>query len=257
MIQRQKEEPRIRIGTFTILLPVLLFLPASLSQAAIINAGFETGDFTGWSTIGLTSVLTKDFGIAPVEGTFQGFLSTGVGAVPATSLESFLGLPAGSLQPIQDVPNLVAGTATEGSAIKQTFSVNPGDRIQFAWNFLTNEATLPFSGPSAYNDTSFAVINFSYTELADTNVWTTDAFLPITGFFQQTGWQTFLSDPLPGGSVTLAFAVVDVRDSIVDSALLVDAVPEPSTLLLLGMSLAGIGMSSWRRDRRLHERLVS
>lgn len=33
--------------------------------------------------------------------------------------------------------------------------------------------------------------------------------------------------------------------SVIDSALLIDAVPEPSTLLLLGTSLAGIG--TWRR----------
>jgi hypothetical protein len=247
----------MRIPRATAILVVVAFiLSAGPSPAAIINAGFETGDFTGWSTIGLTSVLTKDFPIAPVEGNFQGFLSTGVGAVPAGSLESFLGLAPGSLTS-PSAPTLVGGIATEGSAIKQTFSVNPGDRIQFAWNFLTNEATASFGGPSGgpspFNDTSFATIKGSYKELADTSasfVFAPFPGLPFTGFEQETGWHTFLSDPLPGGSVTLAFGVVDLRDSIVDSALLVDAVPEPSTLLLLGTSLAGIGMSSWRRYRR-------
>ena len=83
--------------------------------------------------------------------------------------------------------------------------------FQVAWNFLTNEATPSFGGPSAFNDISFAIIDLSYTELADTNATTSEAFLPITGFFQQTGWHTFLSDPLTGGNVTLAFGVVDVR----------------------------------------------
>jgi hypothetical protein len=242
------EEPSMRTRTIAIL--IVVTLSASPASAAIINPGFETGDFTGWSTIGLAAVLTRDLGIAPLEGNFQGFLSTGGGAVPVGSLESFLGLGAGSLVNLVSGPPTGGGFPTEGSGIKQTFSVNPGDRVQFAWNFLTSEATLSFGGPSAYNDTSFAIINLSYKELADTNVTTTDAFLPITGFFQQTGWHTFFSDPLTGGSVTLAFGVVDVRDSLVDSALLVDAVPEPSTLVLLGTSVAGIGMSSWRRYRR-------
>ena len=239
------------IRTIAILVVVALVLSASPAPAAIINLGFETGDFTGWSTIGLTSVLTKDFGIAPLEGNFQGFLSTGVGAVQVGPLESFLGLGAGSLVNLVSGPPSGGGIPTEGSGIKQTFSVNSGDRIEFAWNFLTNEATLSFGGPSAFNDTSFALVNLSYKELADTNVTTFDASLPITGFFQQTGWRTFLSGPLLGGDVTRAFGVVDVRDSIVDSGLLVDAVPEPSTLLLLGTSLAGIGIPSWRyRQRR-------
>ena len=185
-----------------------------------------------------------------MEGNFQGFSSTGVGAVPVGSLEAFFGLGVGSLDTLTRQPDTVTGHPVEGSGIKQTFSVNPGDRVQFAWNFLTTEATLSVGGPSFFNDTAFAIVNGSYKELADTNVTTVDAFLPITGFFQQTGWRTFLSNPLPGGNVTLGLGVLDQGDSIVDSALLVDAVPEPSTLLLLGTSLAAIGMSFWRRYRR-------
>lgn len=123
----------MQVRTIAILVVVPFALSASPLPAAIINPGFETGDFTGWSTIGSTSVLTKDFGIAPLEGKFQGFLSTGVGAVPVGSLESFLGLAAGSLSNfVSAFPpggGAGGGFATEGSGIKQTFSVNSGDRI--------------------------------------------------------------------------------------------------------------------------------
>lgn len=42
---------RIPRAIALLLVMVALILSASPSPAAIINAGFETGDFTGWSTI--------------------------------------------------------------------------------------------------------------------------------------------------------------------------------------------------------------
>lgn len=40
----------------------------------VINGGFETGDFSGWDTIGLTSIETAGFGAGPAAGTYQAFL---------------------------------------------------------------------------------------------------------------------------------------------------------------------------------------
>jgi PEP-CTERM motif-containing protein len=227
----------MRIRAIAILVVVALVHSANPAPAAIINPGFETGDFTGWSTIGLTSVPGA-FGVAPVEGQFQALVSNldTVGSVSVGRLETFLDLGGGSLS------TLLGASVNQGSAIKQTFSVNPGDQIQFAWNFLTNEDT-----PSFFNDTAFATIGSSFIKLADTN----STFRPgVPGFGEQTGYHTFLSDPLTGGSVTLAFGVVDVGDGAIDSTLLVDAVPEPSTILLLATSLAGVGVSSLRRYRK-------
>ncbi len=226
----------MRARILSVFIAAVLVIPAVPASAVIINPGFETGNFTGWSTTGATSVVTGAFGVAPVEGTFQSLLTTGTGAVSVGSLETFLGLGAGALSA------LVGGTATEGSAIKQTFSVNPGDRIQFAWNFLTNEAT----PDGTFNDTSFAIISPAFHELADT-AFATFIPAPGTGLNEQTGYRVFTSDPLIGGSVTLAFGVVDLEDTAVDSALLVDAVPEPGTLALLGTSLGGLVAACWRR----------
>ena len=68
----------------------------------------------------------------------------------------------------------------------------------------------------------------------------------------ETDFQTFLNGPfILGDTFTVAFGVVDVLDSVVDTALLVDAsataVPEPAPLSLLGVALIGIGAIVRRR----------
>lgn len=40
----------------------------------VMNGGFESGDFSGWETIGVTFVETAAFGAGPDTGTFQAFL---------------------------------------------------------------------------------------------------------------------------------------------------------------------------------------
>ncbi len=120
---------------------------ANSASAVTINGGFETSDFTGYDTIGDTSVQTSDFGSGPTEGTYQGFLSNASG-VPASDLETFLGVSPGSLN------GLGNGTATTGSAIRQTFAANAGDVLTFNYNFLTGE-----DANATLNDFSFFTIN--------------------------------------------------------------------------------------------------
>jgi hypothetical protein len=54
----------------------LLLSDISLTSGTIVNGSFGTGDFTGWSTIGNTSVVTSAFGISPPNEANQAFLST-------------------------------------------------------------------------------------------------------------------------------------------------------------------------------------
>ena len=67
----------------------------SLSNADIINAGFETGDTTGWTRDGDGRVISQLGGTIPVGGKFMGLLSTGLGfTVQTGTLEQDFCIPA-------------------------------------------------------------------------------------------------------------------------------------------------------------------
>ncbi|NEP52138.1 MAG: hypothetical protein F6K65_26410, partial [Moorea sp. SIO3C2] len=137
---------------------------------AIVNGSFETGDFTEWETIGDTSIQTAAFESGPTDGEFQALLSTGVFntvsvTVPVSDIETFLGLTAGSLATIPNLPNV--DTPTDGSAIQQTFTAQAGDVLTFDWNFITNEFTS--STTDIFNDFSFVSISKMVDGLADIN----------------------------------------------------------------------------------------
>jgi hypothetical protein len=69
----------------------LLLSDISLTSGTIVNGSFGTGDFTGWSTIGNTSVVNSSFGIAPSGGQYQAFLSTASVPEPSSIVLLVLG----------------------------------------------------------------------------------------------------------------------------------------------------------------------
>lgn len=217
----------------------VLLASSGMASATIINGGFEDGDFTGWSTIGATSIETAAFGSGPTGGTYDALLTTGEGSVTDAALEGFLGLTGGSL----DFVSPSGQDVTEGSAIFQTFGASAGDVLTFDWNFLTDEI------PAPLEVIDYAFFDLFYLDvLADADINNTTLVSSASIYADETGFSTESINLLGSGLYTIAFGVVDTQDYAYDSALLVDnvalnaaSVPEPSTLALIGLGLAGIG----------------
>lgn len=211
------------------------------SYASIVNGGFETGDFGGWETLGDTSIETSAFGSGPKEGDFQALLRTS--SINDFELEDFLGLPSGSLDALGN------GNATEGSAIKQTFTAKAGQVVKFHWNFLTDELDFD-DDPLSFNDFAFVSLT-SLNELGDTSL----SFMnSLTPFSDETGFEEFSYVIPTTGTYSLGIGVTDVGNRIFESGLLVDKVavtPEPASVLgLLAVSVLGAGSAFKRKQQR-------
>ncbi len=63
----------------------------SLTGGTLANGMFSTGDFSGWSTIGDTSVVTSSFGIPPTNGTYQALIGTASVPEPSSMVLLVLG----------------------------------------------------------------------------------------------------------------------------------------------------------------------
>ena len=233
---------------------------ANPSSAAVLNGSFESG-ITGWTATGDVSIQTSAYGSTPTDGNAIALLTTASLLEPdgnlncsgsnqpvsANCLETvFLGL---SLNSLNDPNNPFFGVAREGSGIKQTFTVQAGDRLTLDWNFLTAD-------PSADNqDYAFIVLselsnlsNLSYDNLPKLNN-TAGLITSNTLFGNETGFKPFSYTFTESGTYTLGIGVVDVGDFEVSSGVLVDninltnrdeKIPEPSSLFgLLALGISG------------------
>ncbi|BAY84917.1 peptidase domain-containing protein [Calothrix parasitica NIES-267] len=211
-----------------------------ISISSINNGSFEgnppepgddRGTFDNFRTIGDTSIETEDIGIAPTDAESQALITTGFsdsgGSVEESDLSEFLGLTSGSLDTLLD------GNATEGSGIKQTFTAQAGDIIEFDYTLLTNEAT----PTQTFNDSAFFSLGKSSDdssgskfalEIADTSD-PTFSDKSVEGYLEATDTKTIKVAISEAGTYELGFGIVDLSDSIVDSGILVDDVKLIST----------------------------
>jgi len=249
----------------------LLALVATLFLAApahaVVIAGFESG-LGSVTTVGNAYVVDGSFGAAIPEGSFALFLSTfpnGDGllgplsgsaidqtlpaAVTDTTVEAFLGLAAGAL----DLISPGNGNPTvEGSAAQLSFTTTQVTDLHLEFILFSNE-----TDAWAPNFTDFFFTTLTGEGAVERANVTDPLFAsPATVFDRDTGWLQVDWFGLAPGSYTLGFGVMDVQDSDLGTAVLVDSielVPEPRSAALLCVGLGGIWVAG-RPRRRLEPR---
>jgi hypothetical protein len=204
--------------------------------AAIVNGGFETGDFTGWTAtdslgFNVAVVNSYEMGVdtfAPYSGTYMAML----GSDTATTNYNIFNL-AMQLDP--------AGYAA-------------APVLSFAYNFWSYDY-------APYDNPGFSVLVNGQTVFS---IGAGDVDTDGVGEkLDYTGWQTqniSLAPYLYGlnGNVSIAFMAGDTFDRALRTGVFLDevsmvpgAVPIPSTTLLLGSGLAGLLLFRYRSRKRL------
>ncbi len=176
----------------------------TISDADLLNGGFEKGNLNGWSKSGDGRVIAQLGGTLPTEGSFMGIISTGLGFTTSS----------GAVSQSVCVPTVPQGKT------KMT--------LKYDWNFFSEEF-LEWCG-SQYQD--FFSVNLFGTSLQYNNVdslcgsvSSSDVSFDKGGVYN-TGWQSQSVDVTAqvGQSGSLTFSAGDVGDSIYDTAILIDNV---------------------------------
>ena len=191
------------------------------AHGAIVNGSCENG-LNDWMTGGIISVENNSFGVNPSDGVNQALGTTANGSLSTSvtdGLEDFLGVP---LNIFHDPSNPFFGAATEGSAIKQTFTAQGGDTLSFDWNFLSNDTSNPdyaFVVLSPENHLSSLTfddlirLDFSNGMMSSSSV-----------FSEETGYVSVSTSIPIDGTYLLGIGVIDAGDVLGDSGVLVDHV---------------------------------
>jgi len=194
---------------------------AAFLAAPLAHAQADTGSLAGWSVLGdvvaAGGAITLTNAYAMPGDPDAPFNLSGTDAADIAAIEAGAGLPAYAL----DLSDVEVGT--EGSLVSQSFAAQAGDTLSFSWQFTTLETD--------FEDHAFAVLNGELITLATRSA-PTAAAQPFSVVLAQ------------GGTVTLAFGVVDTTDfigvsSLSVSELVLTPVPEPGPALLW---LAGLGV---------------
>jgi PEP-CTERM motif len=211
-------------------------LEYSGNAALITNGSLEDagGSFNGWTVAGTAVVTANQFG-APTDGAAQAFVSNSAGSVTSAALSAFFGGAT--------LPGNARGVATEGSAIKQTFTSTGAVQYSFDYRYVTQE------GIGSGYDEGFYFVDGAVFSLANS---TSAGLIAIDRYTNGTPYRS-VSLTLSAGLHTIGFGTYDTGDASGDSALIVDniqAVPEPATFGVgLGLAFAGLFFRRTRRAR--------
>jgi hypothetical protein len=218
--------------------------PAAFGDELLLNGNFETGTFFGWTVVDLAGSSGNWFIDTPGTTTpFSGFATSAAG-----------GSPHGNFYAVTDQ----TGPGTH--ALLQSFTVTPGSTVFLTFDmFANNQTELPaVMGPQGLNHVGAANQHARV-----------DILLGAAGPFNTGGGVVanlyIGSDPGPnphpftsylfnispfvaaGGTFQLRFAEVDNQlffQQGVDNVSINTTVPEPTTLVLLGIGLVGIAVKT-------------
>lgn len=186
------------------------------ANAAIVNPGFETGDLTGWKSLGQVSVVSTytvlnsagSINVSPISGSFMAVL-TNTSTAPSLLL--------------QDIP------ATTGTALTLWYRYIASDYTPFNDQFT---ATTKVKNGSLTDIDTIGVVSGS----------------KVVGDHGDSGW---LSYNLSDKTQLLKFFIQNQQDANLSGHAFIDiaaAVPEPEGYAML---LAGLGvMATIARRRR-------
>jgi hypothetical protein len=220
------------------------------AQQKIVNGGFETGDFSGWTV----DTFAGSFG----EITISDFTMGPLSALPVS------GPRTGAFYALSDQTGpgayAISQTFTIGAPISSAilrFSLSPADR---SGNVTVGTDFDPFSsGPNQYISADLfggAVGGFTPAVGALRNFFQGGATTSLDDALPYTDYQFDLTGLLTPGTYTLRFAEVDNQgffNMAVDDVSLVvtpSAVPEPSTVLLFAIGLGALGVVARHKQTR-------
>lgn len=237
------------------------------ASAQFLNSGFETGGFDDWFLSGTGYVVgtVGTPGIAPVQGNFHAGISTAANSTfgpngsfsDLDALDTMFGLSIGTILGVK--PANASDTVFNGSAIMQSVTVTAGTTVSLSWNFVTRED----SAEGTFNDYAFVVMGSNVFRLQAANDLVNGGLNgPAVDLnnntYRTSGYQTFSFQFTTAGTFNVGVGVVNVGDDGFSSGLLVDnftssAVPEPSSIALVGLSGLAVGahyFRRWRKDKR-------